>query len=656
MLRRGLEAAAALENHGVHARALHKNVYAVSKADGFVVRIDVAGRPESLELRAGEEMSALFTWQDGNQNSFPSVKVHRIPPDEDEEKRKRREGAWERLKRISLERAEMLSSIDSMSALPEVLRRHGHCNDSHEAWVGRLIDLVEEKLDRGELGAKDKPVKALLGGRKCPVVFDLPPADLAHRVPVSDPRTGSLMSEALLRLGESDLEGVCDLSGQQGTLIQGAFPVVNMPVLGQPRLWSLDTGSRSNTRYGVIGGSAVRVSEEAAYRAQGSLQWLTHPERKQMTWSPLGVDTILLVYLPDAPEIRGPMAALLSDEGRELQWIEIASQVSKALRGHAAVRPESRVEVFALQKTGKSGARVNYLAAPSVEQILEASKTWRAGVKRVNHIWLPRKEARGVHRPVTPGVGSLVALTRSRWIRRAETKKSRFPWDTSRKRTMVSPVRNMGFQWTEAVDLFLHDRGLASALRIVISSAWELLWCLGALDHSGVIGTQEDTGIIEDADRRGAMRYVALLGILLERMRVTDMHVMRKVGELMAYADRLHREYCLVVREGSVPPSLIGAGLMRMASSAPLEAMSVLAERSLVYSAWADTHGNRRGRWALSEMGRLAEDIEASDLPKRPNAVERTELMLGYLSKKSYRKKKDEAGDSANSEGDDSDE
>ena len=52
-----------------------------------------------------------------------------------------------------------------------------------------------------------------------------------------------------------------------------------------------------------------------------------------------------------------------------------------------------------------------------------------------------------------------------------------------------------------------------------------------------------------------------------------------QLGRLLSMADTLHREYCVHVRKGSIPPQLIGNALMPAAADNPEDAIDRLRER-----------------------------------------------------------------------------
>ena len=109
------------------------------------------------------------------------------------------------------------------------------------------------------------------------------------------------------------------------------------------------------------------------------------------------------------------------------------------------------------------------------------------------------------------------------------------------------------------------------------------------------------------------------------------------VGRLLSLADQLHVQYCHGVRNGKVPPQLVGNALMATALETPTKAVAMLAQRVLPYQAWARTvQGGdevRLAKYLLGELGRMSGDLKDLQLPVTCDDPERAEMLLGYLAR-----------------------
>ncbi len=98
----------------------------------------------------------------------------------------------------------------------------------------------------------------------------------------------------------------------------------------------------------------------------------------------------------------------------------------------------------------------------------------------------------------------------------------------------------------------------------------------------------------------------------------------------------------MVVRDGDIPNSLIGNGLLGRAAESPALALEELAERSRIYIGWAKSVGGvdekkkiavNSARKILRLAQPLAERLHAEQLlEKELSAVGKAHLFLGYLS------------------------
>jgi hypothetical protein len=120
-----------------------------------------------------------------------------------------------------------------------------------------------------------------------------------------------------------------------------------------------------------------------------------------------------------------------------------------------------------------------------------------------------------------------------------------------------------------------------------------------------------------------------------------------QVGRLLAMMDEMHKCYCMAVRDGDVPNSLIGNGLLGRAADSPAQALAELSERSRIYMGWAKSVditdlGEKAkkkniaiysARKVLRLAAPLCEQLHAAgSLDAEMSIVQKAHLFLGYLS------------------------
>jgi hypothetical protein len=142
---------------------------------------------------------------------------------------------------------------------------------------------------------------------------------------------------------------------------------------------------------------------------------------------------------------------------------------------------------------------------------------------------------------------------------------------------------------------------------------------------------------------------ISLIGSLLYGMNSTvDQYTNESaflVGKLLAMMDEIHRCYCLAERNGDIPNSLIGNGLLGRAAESPARAIEELLDRSRIYVGWAKTaqpppEADKETRIAVfsaKKVLRLAaplsenlHQLDTLDVELAP--IRKAHLFLGYLS------------------------
>lgn len=131
----------------------------------------------------------------------------------------------------------------------------------------------------------------------------------------------------------------------------------------------------------------------------------------------------------------------------------------------------------------------------------------------------------------------------------------------------------------------------------------------------------------------------AILGLLLWKLGIgKDLYMENpsyQVGRMLKFADELHALYCKKVREGSMPPQLLGNALMVAALDSPTQALAQLALRIAPYLGWARTNSTDAAglsRYFLKEFGLVEAKLRNVTLPPRLDDPARAQLLLGYIS------------------------
>lgn len=125
-----------------------------------------------------------------------------------------------------------------------------------------------------------------------------------------------------------------------------------------------------------------------------------------------------------------------------------------------------------------------------------------------------------------------------------------------------------------------------------------------------------------------------------------------RLGQLLSIADVVHAGYCADMRQGQVPPTLLGNAVLTMAQTNPAKGLAMLARRWKPYASWAkrtsteeaaklrssEKPKERDRGWKISHaiwQHRRAAEISSALHDKLPQTVDdvfRAELLLGYVA------------------------
>lgn len=450
------------------------------------------------------------------------------------------------------------------------------------------------------------------------------------------------------------------------------FPMVDLPVpsarrtsdrVGRKRfpLASMFSEARCNTRYGMTDARVFPLAKTRATKLKAALEEITSDPRREKTWQHVASGRfetqggrkierpdLLIAYVEDKPDLNVKTAGYF---GQGLAVIEAQFEVDSAaicnaFRGIVNEKPHSKLNLFLIRDVSKGQTQIVLAESPSVKEVLDAAERWhRAAKENIPHgtIYLPEDRKRKIPakenaEPSAPYPDQVVRLLSHQWIR-----------DGSVQQAIVGP--GLG----EVLNLMLRTEGkwkpaAQRLLSLLIQRVSPLLIGLFAAKHAFSHGAREPLDNYPRESRETALRAVAVLGILMDTLESRKEKYMKdapyQVGQMLALADTLHKDYCMVVRDGHVPNSLIGTSLMRRALDSPTGALADLSERILEYVRWAKVaqisnnwDGNDQRRIAVNEARKklrqyqnLAESLGQCELPNECNDLMKAQLLLGFLA------------------------
>ncbi len=686
--------AASLENHGIKVKSRHHSIKALPKGKNrLMIYLDERSEPVRIVPAARE--AEVLRWVENNHNSFPTIAVNRplsAPKEAFDTFNKvfkdknpadpvgasalflgsvKREDNTDKLARLLGCGRKLLGQTGALpeeaSAMTELVKRidrldPGHLleslqsaalsglQDSPMEW-GRLLPGLVWSVDELKKGTKDEnknDAQLLLS-------FELDDWG-RYPCPANSEQTFECISEKLL---DSDEPETAELDAFGLPLVdhENIMPSVSFPGLGQKALRSMFGEVPANYRYGRADSASFPVGRKARQMMFDAATEITKEKNEGKTWGFLmrktklgrsSVNPVLVIVAPERqPEYPPHLAALFTlpsekagEVVREEDFIRTASQVVEALRG--AWKGDLSVPLHVAVVTAYDKGRLKLLMSGSytADHFVKAAQYWEKGCTNIPDLKLAAaakaqkaarsggpvaSEQRG-HMSLAPKIprpSELIPLFSTVW-RRSGTESM-----TSLRLKPDLPARLL---------LELGEQGASLASTLLAEHLDDYTPFLLALSRSGHFKNKGLLALKDDTFRQ-AQILPSVLGLLLMKTGRDKERYMHDsfylIGQAMNLADTLHAEYCKHVRGGDVPPVLLGNSLMRSALANPQGAFDQLAERLLVYQAWArsaQTDNSRLAKWVLGRYGEVARNLHQAGIPQTVTPAGKAEMLLGYLA------------------------
>lgn len=669
------------------------------------VRLEEQGHVTAVEVVTEDEWPGLWTVMEGNQNSFPVVRVKeplsktprgseiwkRLGFDE-KGKRKKTPDTQARLTILTeiLQSSSQLSMNEDLwsrlrdkagefltyarddcsegSILREFAQRFQKASFQPDALLRQAAEHALQSLREARLDALDA-VETLLVGKGPPddrakqpqmtvqLAFDLHD-DLTGNTRLYGQNVRDYVKRILpmeQKVSESKHPAhTCALTGEQQSLQVSPFPKVRLPILNKDfPLASMFSEARCNKRYGLTDSFIVPVAQQTALQMQDALTWIVDDKRKGKTWRGVASGKFeaakggkkesfdLLVVYVDGVPEIDVNIADLFGADEEVQQKQFEVDVQAVCKALDGIERE------------RPGSKLNLFLLRKVSEgqalVAVAESPSVEDVLKAAQWW--QQAAANVPEVTLPLPGKKGE--------RAVRGEPHAPFPDQVVRLLSEEwIRNgtrsnkiCSIDLSEVLDLMLRKPGkweptAQHMLDLAVRRLGPLLLGVFGVVHANDFQRWDDYPI---QSRETALRAVSTLGILLDAIgRKKEMYmngVAFLVGRLLSLADTLHREYCQHVRGGDIPPQLIGNALMPVAADNPKDAVDRLRERLMIYKAWADK-GNgeefRLGKWAVGRMGEVCHKLSQLSLPTETDQTFRAELFLGYMARSVSEKGQDD--------------
>jgi hypothetical protein len=683
--------AQALEHHGLLTSTTHPDVGTVGKYQCLLIEIGKDGEPKATHLLAKKQTASLWKHSKGNHSSFPAIRIQ-SPLLSEEESRKIDGDTWKKLKLA--EKQSLLQKLDysnrnpqsgdillsdwsrkelavvlsddqpSLEALRRLIHRFPEKNRQNAFYIA-LIDLFRSQLEWPESEVMLDFLVLLLVGKWDSkkgkyIAGGMTYFDIYETIDVRCKVISAETSAALIKLlnssrDENSTDGeqleVCALSGRCAALVKDKYPNPKLPLLGLTYLYSKKEDIACLSRYGVSGVGAFPASEAVKTAVNDAIAFLTVLEHKDRTWGAIADSNrenpdLLLAYLVDAPENDAKLAKLLNDptdqEEMEGAFDELCHQVIGGIKPVLEKNPDSVVNLIILETLDPGRKQIVYGNSFSSKQMVQNVTDWSEASKNHPEILIRFYEKKALHKyhPICADPNKICQLLKMNYSATGSAK--------PQKASAVSLQDIYRLYMPQSPKAANDADFLNEVLEKTMRRTGDML-----TGFKQQMTLADALRSVNPSEVRIACIAISFISILLWRLDVRKENYMIEapynIGQFLQLADKLHKEYCVQVRnsgdtEKPLPTQLIGNQMLPIAAENPNEALNRLRERMKIYLGWAYTATGDAidpAKETLASCRKICAKISMNDIPETFNTAEQAQILLGYLATIPDEKKED---------------
>ncbi|MDO4581204.1 MAG: hypothetical protein Q4B96_01295 [Bacillota bacterium] len=408
-------------------------------------------------------------------------------------------------------------------------------------------------------------------------------------------------------------------------------PMPSVKLAGfEATLRSMFEGQPCQYRYKQINDGSYPIAAENRSSIKKALEWIAQPSNRQITWVKLDKNEIAFIYPSKIPDVPPKFASLFGREQSadsrqsELRFESIAKDFVKSFQGIPPDQKPDIMQIFVIRKIDKARSQVIFTHNTIPEQMMTAADRWSAGCSN-----LPPHD---LGEPDTPFPLDVPDILNAVWKQDGERADGK------------TPVKRM--KYYQGIELLLDalpPAVLRSYLHIAAENVAGLLKYFGSLLHGKKKPDGKSADKKLDGKKAAAARSLCVLGLLLykcdERKEIYMEELAFLLGQWLHVSDKLHTLYCIVKREGDVPPQLAGSALLVSAGEMPYQALAQLHSRMSPFISWAKQYrhlNKKKSKEAdrlLKQFEMLADKITPQmDRSVRFSDFEKAELYIGYMA------------------------
>jgi hypothetical protein len=399
-------------------------------------------------------------------------------------------------------------------------------------------------------------------------------------------------------------------------------------------LRSMFNGQPCQYRYEQIDDASYPIAIENRSLAKKSLEWVAGLEREGVTWRKIDKNEIVFVYPSKLPEIPPRFASIFGSsqvEGSaqtEARFESNAKEFIKTLRGLPVEEKPDFIRIFTIRKLDKARSKVVFTLNCTSEQLIQAAEDWEVGCRNTPKTDLGER--------IIPFPLHVARIVNNVWKQNGEL---------AQGKTAVERMKY--YQGMELLLDIMQESMIGNYVHIVLTHSSGLVSYIGNWVHGGSKCKDKTEDKTLEKLKKETVLLLSVLGLLLYKHGDRKEKYMESmaylVGQLLKISDELHTLYCKVVRDGNVPPQLVGSALFATAGETPNQAIAQLSLRMNPYITWAKQYRFKnittkneeswRARWYLS----LYEDVANKLVSAKTNSTrfgdfDKAQLFIGYLA------------------------
>jgi len=632
MLNELVAASDAIQRAGIVTRDWHKDLKELptpNKASPcFRVWLNAGGGIARVEKMDAALVSQLRKFAPDNQNSFPGFNVTKL------------DSLRRHLTVASKELQERCGGEERLKKEIPVL--------------ARLLEIVGKITPEKFFNELTETIRSTNGGLpdRISVVLDVEDYDNNDGWPVAHPKIFEKLNTLLLATphGNEAMAGR-DAFGHDAQGAAELFDKVKIPIIGSVILRAMNKDVPAQTRWRLTGSDSFVAGTVSRRKAKAALEFLSDKERDGSTYGIVGDKELLFAYPRSLSASKISITMMLGAKSMVKsnasgRFADLAKSVISQLQGLGNVAASEMVEIFSLRAMDTARRKVVYYRNTTVADLEAASKQWDAG--RLN---LPPLSVR-----------DFVRDDKGKSVKGATPEKVEprtvFPvrlgehlnavWSQDGRRLDLDKKgkhKIKCFSPCDGLTLLLDSASADLAARMIgrfmqHAQGYFVLLCRQVGKNEIATSINENSVYLPDREF-----YLGILGLLLLKLNQPKEQYMNDIplslGQLLRVTDELHRQYCLLVRDGNLPPELCGSSLLTAMAESPQMTGAQLFQRAAPYIKWArggSPKGDKNGQaglvaWLMKNYAALVPKLrDPKSWPAHLSPPERAQLFLGYLA------------------------